>query len=160
MTESMENKFLITPAEVVALAFDAGSGLGPEDIPEGMILSAQEKFIRPVLNELYPRLEAGDLPDFLETFIKPALAYYVRLLLLPVMAVSTDKMGLVVLNGTSLKAADAEQRSMLVKRTRADACALMRRAIRHVEENPEMYPEYRPAKNVLHRLSICSQVVL
>ncbi len=158
-----ENKFLISAREVNALAFSTPDSTGNNAsvaVPETTLLSAQEKFIRPVVGALYERLERRELPELLENYIKPALALYVKLLLLPGLAVSAGRTGLVYNYGNHLKPADEEASRALARRTRTDAETLMRRAIAHIEAHPDRYPEYRPAENVLNRLSLRSQMLL
>ena len=72
---------LITAAEVLETAFPSN-----EYVPEGMIVparieTAQLGFLRPVFGKLYDKLGEEPYAAFCRTYIKPALAYYVRYLL-------------------------------------------------------------------------------
>lgn len=69
---------LITAAEVLETAFPSN-----EYVPEGMIVparieTAQLGFLRPVFGKLYDKLGEEPYAAFCRTYIKPALAYYVR----------------------------------------------------------------------------------
>ncbi len=151
---------LITPAEVCSLAFASSPGVRPDAITEPTILSAQEKFIRPVLGPLYESVENGRAAQLLNDYIKPALAYYVKLLILPSIAVSAGSLGLIQQKGGNFTPATAENIAPLRRRTRSEATALIRRAVNHIEASPTLYPEYDPAQNILNRISINSQIVL
>lgn len=72
---------LITAAEVLETAFPSN-----EYVPEGMIVparieTAQLGFLRPVFGKLYDKLGEEPYAAFCRTYIKPALAYYVRYLM-------------------------------------------------------------------------------
>lgn len=151
---------LITPQEVIDLAFPGNFTLNTKSIGETTILSAQQKFIRPVLGDLYDRVESGGLPELLDEYIKPPLAHYVKLLLLPVLSASVGSIGIVQPKGSTFTAADAKNLSALRKQARSEAMGLMLRAVQHIEDNPELYPEYNISDNILNRTSITSQIVL
>ena len=72
---------LITAAEVLETAFPSN-----EYVPEGMIVparieTAQLGFLRPVFGKLYDKLGEEPYAAFCRTYIKPALAYYIRYLM-------------------------------------------------------------------------------
>lgn len=150
---------LITPAEVAALAFGSPPATDGH-ISESSIISAQHKFIKPVLNGLYDKLLQGEYAALLDEYIKPALAHYVRFLVLPAIATQVGTIGVIQGRGPGFMAADAQTVRRLRRRARADANALMRRAVEHVESLRSDYPEYDPAKNVLNRVSISSDIIL
>lgn len=151
---------LISPKEVIDTAFNGSPVIESFEIPESIILAAEQKFIKPVLGNLFPNLQSGSHSSLLSEYIKPALAYYVKLLLIPTMSVQTGMMGVVRWKGDNFAPADNKYISALSKSTRSQANTLMQRAVDHIESNPAAYPEYDPAENVLNRISICSSIVL
>ena len=73
-------RFLITPAEVLQLAFSTRDQLSAGAIRYPKIMIAQERYIVPALGqELCERLYSTPAYQlFLEDYIRPALAYFVR----------------------------------------------------------------------------------
>lgn len=91
----MEN-LLITPDEVLDIAFSVRPDDRPGRIDETRILIAQERFLRPVFRHLYPALEREALNGFVDRYIKPPLAFFVRYLLIDEMAVRLTDQGVFV----------------------------------------------------------------
>lgn len=153
-------KVLITAEEVVKLAFGESQGVEPEDIGVSSILSAQQKFIKPVVNNLWNRLLVGGDSKLLESYIKPALACYVKYMVLPKLQLSVGSMGIVQHRSSHFVTASDSQLRELRRSVKKDADALMRRAVEEIERNSNLYPEYERAKNILNRCSISSGVIL
>ena len=152
---------LITSTEVAALAFGSSPESNLEYISESAIVTAQEKFIRPVVGAaLYEKLEQGDYATLLDEHLKPALAHYVRYLILPSIASQVGSIGVIQGRGPNFSAVSSQTLKALCRRARADATTLMRRAVRHIENSLSEYPEYSPAENVLKRVSIEADIVL
>ena len=151
---------LMTPAEVATVAFPGS--LDPEGsfVPVSSIVAAQQKFLKPALNGLYERLEQGAYVELLEEYVKPALAHYVRYLLLPTISAQVGTTGVVQPRSASFGAASDKAVEAIRRRTRSDAAALMRRLIEHIETLAADYPEYDPAQNVLNRVSTAGGIVL
>lgn len=86
---------LITSEEVLLYAFPGNTCLTPDDIAPARVLIASERFIRPAFGEaLYGRMEGEALGPFVERYIKPALAYYVRHAMIPELAVAVAPEGI------------------------------------------------------------------
>ena len=152
---------LITPAEVIDAAFGgAASGVRENSVTAAAIISAQRKFIRPVLGPLYDRLADESYAGFLKEYVLPALALYVKFLLLPTLAHTVGGLGVVTHKGANFSPSSARELAALRKRTRADAHSMMRRAVEHVEANPAAFPGYDPVRNILNRRSVSSDIVL
>jgi hypothetical protein len=156
--EMME--LLITPETVAETAFCAPDFITADAIPPATILAAQQKFIRPVLGGLYGSLCRGEYPEFLAEYIVPPLALYVKLSMLPSLAVQAGMAGVVEADPENLVRASEAKLRDAVRRLRSDATALMRRAVERIESDPAAYPEYNPRHNVLNRCSIEGQIVL
>ena len=85
---------LITPIEIISLAFSKREIMNPENIRYSSIDIAQERYIASRLGyELYDRLIGDEFYDFTERYIKPALSYYVRYMLIDDLVVHVDDRG-------------------------------------------------------------------
>lgn len=153
-------ELMITRQEVMELAFADSPSMNVSRISEAAVLTAQRKFIAPVLGGLYKRAVAGETPQLTDSYIKPALALYVKLLLLPTLANSIGMLGIVHHKGGTFVPADGDSLVALKKRVRADADTLLRRAVEYIEANSREFPEYNATQNPLNRVSISAGVVL
>lgn len=152
-------ELIITPQEVVETAFEGEYGVTAERIGESVIASAQQKFIKPVLGDLYGKIEGDSYPE-LKQLVKAALAQYVKLLMIPKLAVSMGNGGITQIKGAHFSSAGEDSIKALKESIKAEACALMREAVVHIEQNRDDYPEYDPSDNILHKVSICSGIIL
>ncbi len=149
---------IISPAEVASRAFP--SSLDPEGgfIPESSILAAQQKFMKPVLGTLYPHL--GKYPELVDKYVKPALAQWVRYLVLPTIASQVGSMGIISPRGQTFESVAPMSVAALRARTKSDARALTARMVEHIEVLVQDYPEYDPEKNIMNRVSVTGNIVL
>lgn len=150
----------MSPAEVVAAAFPGSLDPDGSFVPVGAIAAAEQKFLKPTLNGLYDRLTEGAYGELLEEYVKPALAHYVRYLLLPTIAAQVGTTGVVQPRSASFGAASDRAVAAVRRRTRSEATALMQRLVEHIEALAAEYPEYDPAQNVLNRVSTVAGIVL
>lgn len=153
-------ELLITPARVAELAFRAPAFIDPSAVPEPTILAAQHRFIRPLLGALYDRLCEGAYPELLEDYIVPPLALYVRMLMMPSLAVQAGTAGVVEINSRNLARAGDIKLRYAVRRLRGDASALMERAVSYIESHADDFPEYDRRANLRNRCSIEGNIVL
>ncbi len=152
-------ELLITPQEVVETAFEGEYGVTADRIGETVITAAQQKFIRPVIGGLYSRIEAGEYPELAQK-IKVVLAHYVKLLMIPQLAVSLGNGGITQLKSGNFAPAAGDSLKALRDNTKACVGAMMRNLVEYIEENQADYPEYDPADNILHQVSISSGIIL
>lgn len=155
----MNENLIITPAEVVSLAFAPTNHVRTAQITEVEILAAQQKYLAPVFGRLWERLCAGEYTDFANEYIKPALAQYVKARTLPSLASVTASGVVQHISATTKRATDDD----LLRTVRAvydTAATLRRRAIEYVESNPQQFPEYDRSQNILNHTRIESGVVL
>ena len=151
---------LITAAEVLETAFPSN-----EYVPEGMIVparieTAQLGFLRPVFGKLYDKLGEEPYAAFCRTYIKPALAYYVRYLMVDEQCAAIGAAG-VRQNKSAYKEAVPDSRLHRLRRqARNDADTLLDKAIDYVENNPAMFPEYDPKENIRRRVLIKGGFIL
>lgn len=133
-------KLLITPSEVAAIAFDHTEAFRPESVTEAAILTAQRKFIKPVLGSLYAELLDGKHADLLSEYIKTPLALYVKWVILPLLSVQSGNTGVVQVRSGNFLPADTRTLARIRRRIKTDANTLVRCAVEHILENPSDYP--------------------
>lgn len=154
-------KCIITPEKVIKLAFSPSDQITPTAIKETKIDAAQEQFIRPVLGEgLLQVLLEERYAKFLEDYILPALAYYVRYAIIPDLSLKLNNAGAQVFNGVHSSAATDKQRAEMRQQARADANALLDKAVRYIESHRDEFPEYAPEMNVRKNVHTNSGFVL
>ncbi|MEG2613231.1 MAG: hypothetical protein RR971_07060, partial [Alistipes sp.] len=77
-------KTLITPAQVVALAFADGEFITEQSITQADIVAAEERYIVPVVGrKLYVQLLAGSRAEFVTDYLAAAVALFTRASLQP-----------------------------------------------------------------------------
>jgi hypothetical protein len=151
---------LISPATVVSLAFRAPDFIEAESVSEAVILAAEQKFIRPVLGgALCDRLREGAYPLLLEEYVALPMALYVKALMLPQLAVQAGAAGVVEAHGTHLARAGEGKLRGAVRRLRAEALVLVKRAVEYIEAAGG-YIEYDPHENILNRCSVEGGIVV
>ena len=138
----MTNKTLISAQEVVDLAFTTADQIKSTSINDTKIEAAQEKFIRPAVGALYDALIAGKYEALVSDYIKPALAYWVKYTVIPDLSIKIGDKGANVFTPDHAQAATDKQRAEQREQARDDAQSLMNKAIRHIEANTDMFPEY------------------
>lgn len=144
-------KSIISPAEVIATAFADGGYLAPEAISEADIISATDRWVRPVVGQaLLDAVAEGKYGELKENYLIPAVAYYTRFLVQPRLNSATSGLGLTVANGSAHKAADRSAREELQRALKVSARAALRRLSDYLDEQKEQFAEYDAKKNILH----------
>lgn len=88
---------LITPAEVVELAFTPREIISHSSVRHLKIDVAQEHFIRPRFGDaLFEKFKEGEHSAFVDGFIKPALAHFVRYGLVDELSIQMSDTGAVI----------------------------------------------------------------
>ncbi len=88
---------LINPNEVINLAFMPREEISSESIRSLKIDIAQEDFIRPRFGQaMFHEMLEGKHPEFVENYIKPTLAQYVRASVIEELAVQISNKGVIV----------------------------------------------------------------
>ena len=151
---------LITAAEVLETAFPSN-----EYVTEGMIVparieTAQLGFLRPVFGKLYDKLGEEPYAAFCRTYIKPALAYYVRYLMVDEQCAAIGAAGVRQNKSAYTEAVPDSRLHRLRRQARNDADTLLDKAIDYVENNPAMFPEYDPKENIRRRVLIKGGFIL
>lgn len=151
---------LITAQQVVAMAFGGTNNLRAEEVCPSTILAAERTFLLPVFGAtLLDQLREGSHPSLL-ALLQPALALYVKRLMLPSLAARVGMAGVVRYAPEGYTEADNNLLQRLQRRTKADADALVDQAVELVAASPDSYPSYSPAHNVRNRTRISAGVVL
>lgn len=87
---------LITPEEVLGLAFSADDAIDPAHVRAARIEAAQLRYIRPAFGaEMYRKMILEQYGSFVSGYIKPALAHYVRYEMIGELAVRASDRGVV-----------------------------------------------------------------
>lgn len=149
---------LISPQQVIALAFPDGEGVPPTAITRSDIAAAETRYIIPVTGQrLYDRLVSGSYPDLLGDYVAPAAALCTRLLLQPALHIRTGRMGSTSPKSELCQSASNAQRREQLRALRTRLRSLLRRLTEHLETGK--YSEYAPQENVLNRCSIDGSLV-
>lgn len=148
-------KTLITPSEVVALAFDSPHTIEQGAIPPHAILAAEQSFLLPALGEefyesLFIEEPEAECVAFVEEYLKQPLALYVASRMVPVLAVRIGSAGAVRLAGESFEQVDEATLRKVVARLRNDADTLLCRALEYLAAHPQEFPLYNPQDHTRH----------
>lgn len=150
----------MTPHEVAEIAFRGAEAVDGSLIGEAPIVTAQYKFVRPVLGGLCGAMLEGRYAELLDGYVKAPLAHYVKWLVLPRLSVQCGAIGTVQFRGECFTAADGGSLAALRQQVKSDAQALMMRAVERIESSPGEFPEYDPERNVLRRVRLLGDWVL
>ena len=143
---------LVTPLQVLKLAFGEGEYLPPEIIAEADIAGAEQRYIVPVVGRaLYEKLLAGSYPDFRTEYLASPAALFTRAVLQPRLDVRTGQCGTVAPKSAAYQPAGTQALRELQRSLRRQARTLLRRAAEHLETHAAEFPEYDPHKNILNR---------
>lgn len=156
----MSAPLFLTPAEIWEIAFPQNGGTPDTYITNTLIETAQLRFLKPALGELYNTLGESQHNDFVSEYIKAPLALYVRSLALNSMSASVGSLG--VLQGKTDYATPASFRQIhaLRKEARRQADLLLDKAIEYIESHPEQFPQYKPQNNIRHKIQTRGGFVL
>lgn len=154
------NDLLITAAEVLETAFPSNEYIPEEMIVPTRIETAQLEFLRPAFGKLYDKLGEEPYATFCRTYIKPALAYYVRYLMVDEQCAAIGAAGVRQNKSSYTEAVPDSRLHRLRRQARNDADTLLDKAIDYVENNPAMFPEYDPKENIRHRILIKGGFIL
>ena len=147
-------KNLITPAEVIELAFSPHDQVEPSIITGARIGTAQLRFLRSPLGNLYSALSDEKYEEFVKNWIKPALAHFAKYNVLLHLSVCIGNEGIIRNQPLSGEAADYTEIARLRKEARRTAKSLLRETLEYIRANPEKFPEYKPEECVRRKKEI------
>lgn len=153
---------LITPEQVVALAFSDGEYLPSEVISRSLIMAAEERYLRPLAGaELCAAWQQGLHADLLNDFVLPALALGVRLLLQPRLRVRVGGCGVATASGEKWQNASEEAAAAAERVLRVEHRTLQKRLSNELERlyRRGELPEYDPRNNILNHCRIHGNLV-
>ncbi len=153
-------KSLISPVEVHRHAFAGGVCLPSDAVTEADILTAEERFLRPVMGAaLLEALREGRYAAFMADYVVCCLALLTRVVVQPRLDRQTTAIGTLAPKGDKCTAASTADLRRLQQQLRQQAGTLLRRASDHLDATAADYPEYNPDANCLHRCSIYGGLV-
>lgn len=147
-------KTILTPQQVLNHAFTAGEYLPPEAISESLIITAEERYIRPIVGrELYQKFLEGAYADFSSTYIKPLAAVGVKRLLLPQLKLRATLCGVVEPKAEGWQSCSEESLSQANRTLQLQIESLSRRLhdALETEHKEGRLPDYIPETNIRNR---------
>lgn len=142
---------MISPAEVIALAFKDGGYVSEDVVSDADIANAVSRWIEPVAgSDLCRAVAAGDYPEARDYFAEAAAAA-TRLEIQPRLNAATGQGGLTQASSIFAVAAAESARIELMRSLRLQVSISLRRLTEYLDENAESIPEYDPRNNVLKR---------
>lgn len=148
-------KRLITPNDVMRLAYSPEELLQSDIVLDVDIIEAECRHISPILGEeLLARLEAGDYEELMSDYVAPAIALWTRY---GVEQIAHHRSALC--HSERLTTADNERLSTTLRALREKASTLTHRLSDHLNAHGDDYPEYDPKKNPLNRCFIYGNIV-
>lgn len=152
---------LITPGEVIDLAFADAGYLPPDSIGRADIAAAEARMLLPVTGpDLWRSLLEGKYPALRRDYVLPAAAAAVRFGMQPLLDLRCGAGGTGLCSASGDRAADAEALLRSRKAQRSRLAALLRRLSEHLDTCADRYPEYDPRGNVLRRVTIAGGLIL
>ena len=133
---------LISPAEVLELAFPSNQYLPEDMILPAKIDTAQYRFLKPAFGNFYACLVNEQYESFLNRFVKPALAFYVRYLIIDDLCASTGTSGVLQTETDYAESASEKNMEKVKRQAKEDADTLLRQALDYLEDHAEQFPEY------------------
>ncbi len=154
-------KTLITPADVIALAFAEGEYLPPDSVTAADIAAAEHRYMEPIAGRaLMDALAEGSYAELMADYVAPALAMSVRTAIQRAINVRTGAHGLSVAGQGAAYTVARTAADELQVSLRARARALRRRLSDHLAlaaaggVEGVAYPEYDPAADAMQKCSI------
>lgn len=145
-------KTLITPLQVLKLAFGEGEYLPPETVAEADIAAAEQRYIVPVIGRaFYEKLLEGFYPEFRTAYLEAPAALFTRVVLQPRLDIRTGQCGTAAPKTACGQPAAETALRALLRALRAQARTLLRRAAEHLRAHRDEFPEYDPENDILKR---------
>jgi hypothetical protein len=145
---------IISPSEVVAVAFSDGAYLPPEVIAEEDIAVAVARWITPVVGEgVLQAVAEGKYPELKSDYLLPAIAHHTRLLVQPRLNCATTPMGATVVGTSTQRLPTDPMLRGLMRSLRERARHSLKRLSAYMDASSEQIAEYKTKCNVLKRCS-------
>ena len=157
---------LITATEVKTTAFLQGN-IDTALIKDSYIEVVQEEHILPALGkDLYEAIVAGSLnaanTTLLETYIKPALAFFVAVDIVLHLSIRTANKGLMINSSETSNAASREERKDITQRYREQGTTMLDKMVRFIEhsDNNQNYPLYNNGSSTVVTTKLPGGIIL
>lgn len=163
---------LISADEVAQFSFEDNRNFKTAKIKGEVIVAAQEQWMRPVLGDFFYQylihaiqqehsrpLSPADQRLWV-SYIKPALAYYVKFLLLPTLSRPLTNMGLQALDSDHSRSVSSREIKSAQEATKTIADSLTNSLSRYLEQNKLDYPAYQSQLNIKKRVRVVGGIVL
>lgn len=148
-------KSLVTPDEVISVAFAADYVITSSNITTLDILATESRFLCPLLGtKLYESLLAGNYPELLDDYVIPQVAAWTRYVVEPVLAERCDYD-----RNKDYSEADYKMNRQLLLQLRSTAQAMSRRLTDYLNANAASIPEYDVDANPLNHCMMYGDVV-
>lgn len=152
-------KTLITPSEVVRLAFAEGMYLTPDAIAPADIAAAERRYLIPVTGQtLYDKLLTGAYPE-LRAETAPALALCTRLVVQPRLDVRTGRCGTTAPRTESSQPASESTLHSLRQSLRRQSRDLLRGLSEYLAAHSTQYREYDSRQDIFNRCTTDGGIV-
>lgn len=158
---------MITAQEVIDIAFNDVNFL-PSKIKSSYIDIAMYDFLRPEIGaDFYDAIIADQekqtptpaITTFVNTYLKPSLAFYVKYVAIPDIATSLSNMGLINEFSQTSNTVSDRQRGELMQQTKNNAEALMKKAIDYLEKNSTDFPDYNTEEKVSEKVKVRGGII-
>ena len=151
---------LITPVQVVRLAFAPDDCLPPEAVAPADIAAAEARYVVPVLGQaLHQRLLQAQDRTFVDDYLAAPVALFTRALIQPRLDIRSGRTGTTAPKSDHAAPAGDAARRALRSTLLTEARALLRRAVERIEADPAAFPEYAAGANILKRCSLDGKLV-
>ncbi len=148
-------KSLVSPEEVVSVAFAADYEVTSSNITTLDVLATESRFLLPLLGTaLYDKLLGGGYPELLSDYVVPQVAAWTRYAVEPLLAERFD-----FDRSKDYSEADYSMNRQLLMQLRSTAQAMSRRLTDYLNANAESIPEYDADANPLNHCIMYGDVV-
>lgn len=149
---------IITAQEVIDIAFTENTNMRPQSVNATVIHAAELKYIKPALGAVYDN--RTKYAEFFDNYIKPALAFFVKVEIIPSLSINLSNGGAVVVNPQYQTAATDKQRVLLIESEMGKAQTLLDEAIAYIVANADQFPDYVQRKQPKPKYKITGGIIL
>jgi len=151
---------LMTKAEIITRVFTRS--VSESRIPDDIVSSCETKYIKPVLGEDFYNavvLAPGSYTTLL-TYIKPALAWWVRYMILPELRIELSDLGVTTIQIKEGAPVDNDLFAQIRDNTRIVAEEKEKLLNDYLGDNASSYPLYYPSADPLNQVRIAGGIIM
>ena len=161
---------LRSASEVIIIAF-LNKNIDTDLMKDAHIEVSQEEHIRPILTQdLYDEIVSQSADDnltvanatLLDDFIKPALAFFVALDVVPHFSIRMSEKGLMINSSESSEAATRQERMDIMSRFREQGQTMLEKMVRFIEDedNIDDYPLFENGSSEIINTTLKGGIIL